>query len=103
MGRKRLEFDECDRRVVEVLLRHGISAAAVACELDVDIKTLHRHFGPILQAAEARQRFADLERLQRLARAGSARAAIKLDRMSRRGPAPDVQAFIQSIRSSAGQ
>jgi hypothetical protein len=84
MAGKPLEFSDSDRRVVEVMIRYGISAADVARELDIDAKTLARHFGPEIEGAKARRRFEELERLQRLARAGSAPAAIKLARLGDR-------------------
>jgi transposase-like protein len=89
MAGKPLEFNESERRLVEALTRHGVSATDVARELDVDRKTLAKHFGAVIEAAKARRRLAYLERLKQRMRAGSAPAAIKLARLGdRRRPAP---------------
>jgi transposase-like protein len=84
MAGKPLEFSESERRLVEALIRYGVSATDVARELDVDRKTLAKHFGAVIEAAKARRRLAYLERLKQRMRAGSVPAAIKLARLGDR-------------------
>jgi DNA-binding CsgD family transcriptional regulator len=87
MARKALQFDAKDERFVEALIRYGVSATDVARELDIDVKTLAKHFGSVIERAKARRHMAYVERLFQRMRAGSAQAAIKLEKMGRRGPA----------------
>ena len=84
MGRTAFAFDAKDERFVEALVRYGASAADVARELGIDDKTLAKHFGSVIEVARARRNRNYLAKLFEQARAGSARAAIKLERMSRR-------------------
>jgi transposase-like protein len=88
MGRTAFAFDAKDERFVEALIRYGVSLADVARELDVDDKTLVRHFGSVIETARARRQAGYILGLFERARAGSAPAAIKLERMSRRTAAP---------------
>jgi hypothetical protein len=84
MARSALQFDAKDERFVEALIRYGVSATDVARELDIDVKTLAKHFGSVIEGAKARRRLAYLERLKKRMRAGSVPAAIKLARLGDR-------------------
>ncbi len=56
MGRTAFAFDAKDERFVEALIRYGVSLVDVARELDVDEKTLVRHFGSVIETARARRK-----------------------------------------------
>ncbi len=56
----------------------------IARELGVDPKTLQKHFGEVIETAAARRKMDDLAALSERARGGSARAVIKLIRMTKR-------------------
>jgi hypothetical protein len=53
MGRPKLRFDAKDRRFVDALIRHGVTATAVAAELGIDEKTLNVHFREVIETARA--------------------------------------------------
>jgi hypothetical protein len=84
VGRDALEFDAKDDRFVEALIRYGVSAANVARELGIDEKTLAKHFGKTIEGAKARRAMKEVSDLFCRMTAGSARAAMKLERMGRR-------------------
>jgi predicted ArsR family transcriptional regulator len=79
-GTASLEIDDKDERFVATLTKYGVSAADIARELDVDQKTLQRHFGEVIADAAARREAAEINALWKRAKAGSARALITLHR-----------------------
>jgi DNA-binding NarL/FixJ family response regulator len=80
MARPTLKFDEKDSRFVAVLTEYGVSAADIARELEIDVKTLQKHFGEVIFAADTRRRMAEIDALVKRANGGSGRAAITLVR-----------------------
>jgi hypothetical protein len=73
-------FDEKDARFVSALTRYGATAAEIARELEIDSKTLQKHFGEVITIAAAQRELAPLDALVKRARAGSGRAALALMR-----------------------
>jgi hypothetical protein len=53
MARPTYKFDQKDARFVATLTKYGVAVADIARELDVDPKTLQRHFGEIIATAVA--------------------------------------------------
>jgi hypothetical protein len=99
MARPALKFDEKDERFVAALTKYGVSAADIARELDLDPKTLQRHFGEVIAAAAAQRKMAEIDVLWKRARAGSARAQIALHHAMLRA---ERQETGQRLRSAKG-
>jgi hypothetical protein len=63
MARPTLKFDDKDARFVAALTKYGVSAVNIARELDVDPKTLQRHFGEVIATAMALRETAKIDAL----------------------------------------
>jgi hypothetical protein len=80
MARPTLKFDDKDARFVAALTKYGVSAVNIARELDVDPKTLQRHFGEVIATAMALRETAKIDALWERAETGSGRAQLELYR-----------------------
>jgi hypothetical protein len=87
MARRRLSFDDRDARFVAAMAHHGVSKIEIARAIGIDVKTLDKHFSEVLATAAARRRADEIIALVARAKAGSARALLKIEAATRRGSA----------------
>jgi hypothetical protein len=76
MARPAFKFDDRDRQLVAALARNGVKSCEISRELNIDLKTLRKHFGDVIESVRAKRKMAKLSELWRKAEGGSARALI---------------------------